>query len=244
MGRLTNAIKALFSKNTTNAASASGARVPIVDVSGDPIGNTSMADLASVLGAATLFSKTSDNGEVETVDANNINQTCAIRLSSSSENVPNFQYENGSWLVTYCHGSNYRIQFAYGRVGDNFTRYKNGSTWSNWVRLYDDSIRSDSTIMSSLAASLGGQLRIRTGSVDQGSTEGDLPQLGGGILIITNGSTGVSLYIINHWYAMQGVIGQDGCQYTITKSARTSVVHYVKPANVPLNWIFIGDLVA
>ncbi len=64
MGRLTNAIKALFSKNTTNAASASGARVPIVDVSGDPIGNTSMADLASVLGGMQMVNHIATNGDV------------------------------------------------------------------------------------------------------------------------------------------------------------------------------------
>ena len=50
MGYLTNAIKALFTRNTTNAASVSGARIPIVEQNGSPIGNDSMANLAAVLG--------------------------------------------------------------------------------------------------------------------------------------------------------------------------------------------------
>ena len=50
MGYLTNAIKALFTRNTTNAASVSGARIPIVEQNGNPIGNDSMSNLAAVLG--------------------------------------------------------------------------------------------------------------------------------------------------------------------------------------------------
>ena len=50
MGLFTEAVKRMFSRNTTNAASQSGARVPIVNVNGDPIGNDSLANFASVLG--------------------------------------------------------------------------------------------------------------------------------------------------------------------------------------------------
>lgn len=50
MGYILDSIKALFTKNTTNAASVSGARVPIMSADGTPIGNDSMANLASVLG--------------------------------------------------------------------------------------------------------------------------------------------------------------------------------------------------
>ena len=50
MGYILDSIKALFTKNTTNAASVSGARVPIMSADGTPIGNDSLANLASVLG--------------------------------------------------------------------------------------------------------------------------------------------------------------------------------------------------
>lgn len=53
MGYILDSIKALFTKNTTNAASVSGARVPIMSADGTPIGNDSLANLASVLGALT-----------------------------------------------------------------------------------------------------------------------------------------------------------------------------------------------
>lgn len=55
MGYILDSIKALFTKNTTNAASVSGARVPIVSADGTPIGNDSLANLASVLGAISLL---------------------------------------------------------------------------------------------------------------------------------------------------------------------------------------------
>ena len=53
MGCILDSIKALFTKNTTNAASVSGARVAIMSADGTPIGNDSLANLASVLGGTT-----------------------------------------------------------------------------------------------------------------------------------------------------------------------------------------------
>lgn len=50
MSYILDSIKALFTKNTTNAASQSGARVPIMSADGTPIGVDTMAGLASVLG--------------------------------------------------------------------------------------------------------------------------------------------------------------------------------------------------
>lgn len=47
---LVNALKSIFTRNTS-AASTSGARVPILNSSGEPIGSDTMPNLASVLGA-------------------------------------------------------------------------------------------------------------------------------------------------------------------------------------------------
>ena len=46
---LVNALKSIFTRNTS-AASTSGARVPILNSSGEPIGSDTMPNLASVLG--------------------------------------------------------------------------------------------------------------------------------------------------------------------------------------------------
>lgn len=54
MSYILDSIKALFTKNTTNAASQSGARVPIMSADGTPIGVDTMANLASVLGEYIL----------------------------------------------------------------------------------------------------------------------------------------------------------------------------------------------
>lgn len=61
MGYILDSLKALFTKNTTNAASVSGARVPIMSADGTPIGNDSLANLASVLGGVVTSIETGED---------------------------------------------------------------------------------------------------------------------------------------------------------------------------------------
>ena len=80
MGLVTEAIKRMFSRNTTNAASQSGARVPIVNVNGDPIGNDSLANFKSVLGGTIQGTITPDT--YDSADQNGLYQV----IGSSATN--------------------------------------------------------------------------------------------------------------------------------------------------------------
>ena len=128
MGYLTNAIKALFTRNTTNAASVSGARVPIVEQNGNPIGNDSMANLAAVLGAVKRGGTlTSSN------DLNNIKETGAWTVADPA-GVPNSPYTYGI-LLCFSTGGNYPYaQIIFGTAGGQlmFRRGFNNGTWSDW----------------------------------------------------------------------------------------------------------------
>ena len=133
MGRLTNAIKALFSKNTTNAASASGARVPIVDVSGDPIGNASMADLASVLGGIDPVLIDS------TYDMNNIKTHGRIYCTINADNPANMPSEenvyNNIIFVFKQTGRDRNVQIVFScNNASAYYRIFNSSIWSDWKR--------------------------------------------------------------------------------------------------------------
>ena len=97
MGYLTNAIKALFTRNTTNAASVSGARIPIVEQNGNPIGNDSMANLASVLGVPLGFT---NYGVVENINFRTYHKddfVLAVVTGSNLQDAPDGEAE-GMWL--------------------------------------------------------------------------------------------------------------------------------------------------
>ena len=110
MGYFTEAVKRMFSRNTTNAASQSGARVPIVNVNGDPIGNDSLANLASVLGGPMkLFVQritTLEAGKYIKVVAGEqslIISGCSSGSGSIFAHVTGYQYATSrhNWKVFY-----------------------------------------------------------------------------------------------------------------------------------------------
>lgn len=105
---------------------------------------------------ASLLSRT-PGGDPDTIDANNIADTKLIRFSGSSTNIPTLDAPHGSWLLNLVHGSDYIIQFVYGRSGENYTRCKNAGSWTNWRRVYDESILTNSTLLSPLASVLGAE---------------------------------------------------------------------------------------
>lgn len=76
MGKLIDAIKAMFTRNTTNAASVAGARIPFVQADGTPIGNDTIANLGSVLGGFKYNGSCSSYGssvsEINTIGYYNV----------------------------------------------------------------------------------------------------------------------------------------------------------------------------
>lgn len=141
MGRFTEAVKRMFSRSTTDVASLNNARVPFVDINGDPLGNDSIANLASVLGVYKLIDNynPSDLNDVVGqakgityyfVASNNAPQNLPSEISTStrfflevinSSGLPNAydiiqRVTNRSSTVTY-------------------QRYRTGTSWSAWERL-------------------------------------------------------------------------------------------------------------
>lgn len=133
------------------------------DWSGIPTGIASfytnysdLASLASALGGESLMYSLGKgtNNEI-TVNANSVDKTCWIRVSNSSTNLPTQNVNRGSHLLTLWHGSDYQVQFYFDRGGDTYKRAINGSTWSSWIRVYDESILTNQTLLSPLASALG-----------------------------------------------------------------------------------------
>lgn len=131
MGYLTNAIKALFTRNTTNAASVSGARIPIVEQNGNPIGNDSMSNLAAVLGVPP-FVRFDDNG-----DCNTLATTRGIYFHYLSGNISNNPTGTGYLMVmTVYWGSNDQWQLACDIViGKMWYRCKGSTNWRAWIEI-------------------------------------------------------------------------------------------------------------
>lgn len=97
MGYILDSIKALFTKNTTNAASVSGARVPIMSSDGTPIGNDSLANLASVLGVVKLTQEDYRND-----DTSPIQSWCwKWKLSVNSDNYIEFRMQRYGETLYY-----------------------------------------------------------------------------------------------------------------------------------------------
>ena len=115
MSYLEDAFKALFTRNTTNAASVSGARVPFVEQNGAPIGNDSIANFASVLGGVVT-------PITQNTDLNNITQVGLYYIASGSiastiVNFPDPSNKNaGILLVMPAHAPDthrYQLYFTF-----------------------------------------------------------------------------------------------------------------------------------
>lgn len=134
MGRLSDALKALFGSNKTT-----GTYVPLVKSNGTPDGNMSMRNIASVLGVL-LFS--GGGSEADYPDLNDLRYGC---FYSGSTHVSDGTWSN--YPTSIVNSSNYQIcviaiaaswgggargfQIAFSRLGMAI-RF-NAGTWGAWT---------------------------------------------------------------------------------------------------------------
>lgn len=138
MGKITEAIKALFTRNTTNAASVSGARVPFVQQDGTPIGNDSLANLASVLGGVYMLAKVMNFRVNETSTGNLDNLLGGIIYSanpSALDNAPSDIADGPCIFVFLGLGSALRgVQIGLScSNGGTMKIYMRGCIYSGWT---------------------------------------------------------------------------------------------------------------
>lgn len=135
MGYILDSIKALFTKNTTNAASVSGARVPIMSADGTPIGNDSLANLASVLGGfiQSTGMDSLTGGDVDTI-RKGIFQIPSV-VASNVSNLP--VVKPGILWVPFYRSGYWSVQFyiTYDSVSEIYFRIGNSSSYNNWQLL-------------------------------------------------------------------------------------------------------------
>ena len=129
MGLVTEAIKRMFSRNTTNAASQSGARVPIVNVNGDPIGNDSLANLASVLGVLPLNNTIpSDSNILELSEGIWIKGSSSTNLSGLPDGA-----SGNACVAVLCQRNGPRTFIIYATSTKLFYCCQVGSGTASWV---------------------------------------------------------------------------------------------------------------
>lgn len=234
MGTLVNGIKEIFA-----TAKTTGSNVMLCGNDGTPDGHMTMANLASVLGViyhGGALDESADNKKSDSV---------YFVYGDTSKNTPT----GHGVLVTLVsslsgsYGSSISQQFFDNSDGGYYTRIANSGVWGEWQSV--PKFYKNYADLSSLANALGvsalkssSLFRIISGEVPQNQTI-DV-SCGNGLLFVGVFSGG-TLYWPNYWSTeVQIIAGTTNTQYTVTKSAETTVVHITSPSNYNVSYAYIG----
>ena len=100
------------------------------------------------------------------IDVDNISNTGYHMVMGNGTNLPSSAGQYGL-LYTKINSVTMKVQYYYDTQQHTYYRHFSESQWYAWKRVYDESILTDSTILSPLAAALGG-------IIYRGSLEGDV----------------------------------------------------------------------
>ena len=140
---LSNGLKALFGTSQSTATN-----IPTCAADGTPAGNISVANLASVLGVT-------ESKRISNTDINTLTKNGSYTLDTNCTHTP----ADGNQMMLVVFGCRYTsttlfpIQLA-NYNGNLYFRYY-WASWTDWRRIYDTNLLTNSTDLASLASALG-----------------------------------------------------------------------------------------